>query len=171
MKVTRNNSNQLIVSYVPWLTGLSLIGFLMIFVASAAGGYFRSENSLLETILILSIVFCIVGFMGHHLVQRIQVIFDKPSDTVTIQRRNVLMTYQTETHKLSDFRCAEMQPENSQEGRHSCRPVLHFARTDGASSIPLINAYTQWSGQTHSAMALMNHWAKVNVVDSDSQSA
>ncbi len=171
MKITRNTSDQLILSHTPWLTGLFLVGVFLLGLASLVGHQNNGSIGRFEYVFSLLLMSFVCGLMAIRLVQRIQIIFDKPSDTVTIRRRSILKTYKSETHRLSDFRCSEMQTANNDKREPSFRPVLHFVRTDGVSSIPLIEGYTQWSDQTHRSMAYLNDWVKVNVVDSGGRSA
>jgi len=86
MKVTRNTPQQLIIANSPWLIGLLLTGFILIFVA--VGLFLLSEG------VWAGLVFAVfgggIGFGAFAaFVRRVQLILDRPSDTITLRARSV----------------------------------------------------------------------------------
>lgn len=170
MKVVRNTPDQLILSYVPWKTGIFAIAAVLLFLAYAFhhfnlgwGHFWDALPGMLIIIVVLAIIFA-----GR--LQRIQIILDRANDSFVLRRRS-WVGYRAKTLKLSDFRCSDMQERRSSKNETLYRPVLYFVHVDGTSVIPLFTSYTNWSGDMHRAMDLLNEWHKANVVDSDSQSA
>ncbi|MEX0366526.1 MAG: hypothetical protein AB3N22_10685 [Ruegeria sp.] len=165
MKIIRNTPEQLILSYVPWLTGLFLIGILIVFLAAGLSELGKADKKIAEIAYALLMPVVVFGILFWGLVQRIQIIMDRPHDKLTIRRRT-LMGHQVNSFKLSDFRCSEMQPSRFGGHNKTYRPVLYFVHVDGTSIVPLFTGYSNWSRRMHRAVDAMNEWHQAHPVDS-----
>jgi len=145
-----------------------LIVFLL-FAGSAIGQQIQEETGYLDLLKTLAIPIFVTVILALGFVQKVQIILDRASDTLKIQRRT-LLGYRVETHKLSDFRCAEMQDNGGDVGETGTRPVLHFAHSNGTSSVPLFTGFTSWGSSAFDAIQTMNTWNNAHAVDSGSQS-
>jgi len=99
MKVTRNLPQQLIVEDRPWLISLMLVAFILIFAAASIGAF--AEGQLLGGVL-LGLGAGIGGVAMFLFSRRVQVVFDRPSDTITIKRRTMRGTTVVR-HRLSNL--------------------------------------------------------------------
>jgi len=153
MKVTRNTPQQLIIANSPWLIGLLLTGFILIFVA--VGLFLLSEG------VWAGLVFAVfgggIGFGAFAaFVRRVQLILDRPSDTITLRARS-LFGYSEVQHKLSSLSRADLESTTSSKGTTLYRPTLILDQGMSAGAHPIIQAFTNTSGPGRVVDAI-NNW-------------
>ncbi|MBO9410879.1 MULTISPECIES: hypothetical protein [unclassified Ruegeria] len=172
MKVTRNTPNQLILSNTPWFIGISLIFFILAFVG--AGLFMATDGG--EGILFGLFFAVFGGGMGIGafcvFVRRVQVILDRPSNSVLIRRQSVF-GYDTVEHELRNLSHAEVETTTSTRDRTTSkmhRPVLILEKGMSAGRHPIVEAYVSGHGAQRLVDAV-NNWLPARAVDSDSQSA
>ena len=153
MKITRNIPEQLIIADVPWLIGIMLIVFILMFAGAGLAIVMSGEW--------LGLLF---GFLGGGLgmvafavfVRRTQVIFHRGTGKVTMRTRSVF-GFSEAAHTLSDVDYAEVETSRNSEGQNTYRPVLVmrdkarvplvevFSSGDGAGQ--LVAAIGEWLGE------------------------
>ena len=139
MKVSRNTPDQLIVEDVPWLLGIMLAGFILLFVGVGIGLVLSGE--------IFGLLFAIggggVGGLCFALmVRRVQVILDRPTGTLVIRRRSVL-GYSEVRHDLADLSGAILEETRSSKGSTLRRPTLVLDRGMSQGRHPVVATYMQ----------------------------
>ncbi len=172
MKVTRNTPNQLILSDTPWFIGIMLVFFILAFVG--AGLFMISEGG--ENIW-FGILFALFGGgLGFGafcaFVRRVQVILDRPTNSILIRRQSVF-GYDTVEHKLSNLSHAEIETTTSTSDKGTSkmhRPVLVLDKGMSAGRHPIVEAYVSGHG-SHRMVDVINDWLPARKVDSASQSA
>ncbi|MEW2918169.1 hypothetical protein AB1A64_13935 [Ruegeria sp. ANG10] len=172
MKVTRNTSNQLILSDTPWFIGITLVLFILIFVG--LGLFLMTEGG--EAIL-FGLIFALggggLGFGAFcAFVRRVQVILDRDKDSIVIRRHSVF-GYDAVEHKLSNLSHAEIETTISRSNKGSStlyRPVLILDKGMSAGRHPIVEAYSSGRG-AHRLVDAVNEWFPARKVDSASQSA
>ncbi|WP_281995862.1 hypothetical protein [Ruegeria faecimaris] len=172
MKVTRNSSNQLILSDTPWFIGIMLVFFILAFVG--AGLFLASEGG--EGIL-FGIFFALFGGgMGFGafcaFVRRVQVILDRKEDRIMIRRQSVF-GYETVEHVLSNLSHAEIESTISRSDKGSStlyRPVLILDKGMSAGRHPIVEAFSNGRG-AHRLVDAVNNWLPARKVDTASRSA
>lgn len=169
MKITRNTPHQLIAAHVPWVTGCVLIAAFVLFSIAFLSDYWKGEKTADEMLLPGIFVLGVFGSAFSSLVQRIQIIFDRTDDTITVRRRTIA-GYKSETFRLSDLARAEVQADYSGNKGPKYRPVLHFGKDSVPRVYPIRSAYTSWSIGMGEAMEAINKWLTANQTDSDTQS-
>ena len=139
MKVKRNTESQLIIANIPWLIGSFLVIFILIFVGIGLGMVFSGEWAGLIFVLAGGGVgaLCFIAF-----VRRMQMIFDRPSDTILIRRRSVFGYSQTRL-KLSELDRVTIETSTTSKGARVTRPTMIM--TD-KTRIPIVAAYTNTGG-------------------------
>ena len=141
MKVVRHTPDQLIVANVPWLIGILISLFILVF---AGAGLFMLSQGIGSGLVFL------LGGGGLGLgafaafVRRVQVIFDRPGDSITIRRRSVF-GYTQDRYPLSGLVRAELE-ETRSEGTRVFRPVLVLGDRGGARRVPVVLSYTSTAG-------------------------
>jgi len=157
MKVTRNTQDQLIIAHTPWLIGLLLIAFILIFVAA---GLFTMSETLIGG-LFFALMGGGIGFGAFAaFVRRIQLILDRPSDTITIRTRS-LFGFTEIQHALSSLSHAVLESTTSSKGSTLYRPTLILDRGMSAGPHPLTKAYTNTAGPGLVVNAV-NMWLETN---------
>ncbi|MFT7593134.1 MAG: hypothetical protein ACI8R4_000446 [Paracoccaceae bacterium] len=153
MKVTRNTPDQLIVADTPWLIGLMMIFFIMVFVGAGMAMVLSGD--------MLGLLFIIVGgglgigaFAAF--VRRVQVILDRPTDSITIRART-LFGYSEVRHKLSSLSRAVLQSTTSSKGNTLHRPALVLDQGMSAGDHPIVKTYANTGGAAHIVKAV-NTW-------------
>lgn len=172
MKVTRNTSNQLILSDTPWFIGITLVLFILIFVG--LGLFLMTEGG--EAIL-FGLIFALggggLGFGAFcAFVRRVQVILDRDKDSIVIRRHSVF-GYDAVEHMLSNLSHAEIETTISRSNKGSStlyRPVLILDKGMSAGRHPIVEAYSSGRG-AHRLVDAVNEWLPARKVDSASQSA
>lgn len=156
MKVTRNTPDQLILSDTPWLIGIMLIFFILVF--TGAGIAITISESWVGLIFAFFgggmgvMAFCVF-------VRRVQVILDRPANQLLIRRQSVF-GYTSVEHALSDLSHAELDATTSRnKGRTSTlyRPVLILSSGMSAGAHPIVAAYTNGKGPDRLVRAV-NDW-------------
>ena len=165
MKVTRNTTDQLIIAYVPWLMSILLSVFILIFVAVGLSLMFQGE-----LVGLLFAVFgggigglCFVVF-----VRRVQVIFDRPSQTFTLRRRTVF-GYKEKSRPLDDVDRALVEHTTNSDGQRLDRPTVVMHDGAGDTRVPIVTAY---SNMSHSGdiVEAINQWLSDAKLDSNHHS-
>ncbi|KIC21782.1 MULTISPECIES: hypothetical protein [unclassified Leisingera] len=159
MKITRNTPEQLILSDTPWLIGIMLVFFILVF-AGAGLGMLSQGGDLILPGLVFALVGGGMGALAFCLfVRRVQVILDRPGGSVVIRRQSVF-GYSKVEHHLADLSHAEVESTTSRrEGRTRTlhRPVLVLDGGMSAGRHPVVEAYTNGRGAQHLAEAI-NAW-------------
>ena len=157
MKVSRNTPHQLIVEDVPWLLGIMLAGFILLFVGVGIGLVLSGE--------IFGLLFAIggggVGGLCFALmVRRVQVILDRPTGTLVIRRRSVL-GYSEVRHDLADLSGAILEETRSSKGSTLRRPTLVLDRGMSQGRHPVVATYTNTGGPRKLVQAV-NQWLQAH---------
>ncbi|WP_291736147.1 hypothetical protein [Leisingera sp. F5] len=174
MKITLNTPEQLILSDTPWLIGIMLAFFILVFTGAGVG-MLSQGGDLVWPGLIFTLAGGGMGMLAFCLfVRRVQVILDRPGGSVVIRRQSVFGYSQME-HRLADLSHAEVESTTSRSERRTrtlSRPVLVLDGGMSAGRHPLVTAYTNGIGPQRLADAI-NTWllAAPATVDSDGQSA
>ncbi len=172
MKITRNTPGQLILSNTPWLIGIMLVLFILCFVG--AGLFMVTQGG---EGLWFGILFALFGGgLGFGafcaFVRRVQVILDRPTNSILIRRQSVF-GYHTVEHKLSNLSHAEVETTTSTSDKGTSkmhRPVLVLDKGMSAGRHPIVEAYVSGHG-SHRMVDAINDWLPARKVDSASQSA
>lgn len=172
MKVTRNTTDQLILSDTPWFIGITLVFFILIFVG--LGIFLATDGG--EAIL-FGLIFALggggLGFGAFcAFVRRVQVILDRDEDSIVIRRQSVF-GYESVEHVLSNLSHAEVESTKSRSNQGSSmlyRPVLILDKGMSAGRHPIVEAYSSGRG-AHKLVDAINDWLPARKVDSASQSA
>ena len=158
MKVTRNTENQLIVANIPWLLGLGISVFILIFVGIGLSLVIQGE--------MMGFLFAIIGggvgagcFVGF--VRRTQIIFDRPSNQILIRRRSVF-GYSQEKHVLSELEHVELESTRNSDGQTLYRPVMVFRSGKQPGNVPVVLAYTNTRGPQRITDSV-NAWLAGNI--------
>lgn len=159
MQITRDTPNQLILAYTPWLIGLFLVVFILIFVGAGLAMFMGGETTGLFIALAGGGMGVIALFA---FVRRIQVIFDRPSDSITLRRRS-LLGYSETRHTLSNLSGAILETTSGDKGRTLYRPALILDKGMSAGTHPIVKAYTNSSGPKRAVTAI-NTWLDVGPV-------
>ncbi len=153
MKVTRNTPDQLIIDDIPWLIGIFLIVFTLIFVTI---GLF-----LLSEVLLFGLAFGLIGggvgfgaFTAF--VRRVQLILNRPLDSITIRTRS-LFGYCEVRHDLSSLSRAVLETTTSSKGATLYRPTLMLDKGMSAGAHPIVTSYTNTGGPRRMVDAI-NRW-------------
>ncbi|NOD65350.1 MULTISPECIES: hypothetical protein [unclassified Ruegeria] len=159
MKVTRNTPDQLILSNTPWFIGITLALFILAFVG--AGLFMASEGG--EDIWFGLFFAVFGGGMGLGafcaFVRRVQVVLDRPDNSILIRRQSVF-GYEAVEHKLSSLSHAEVESTKSRNGKRTStmyRPVLILDEGMSAGRHPIVEAYVSGSG-SHRLAEAVNGW-------------
>lgn len=153
MKVTRNTPEQLIVADNPWIIGALLIAFILVFVAIGVGLILNGEW--------FGLLFAgIGGGLGFAafaaFVRRVQVILDRPTDTILIRSRS-LFGYKQVQHDLSNLSRAVLESTSSSDGGTLYRPALVLDKGMSTGTHPIVEAYTNTRGPRRLVDAI-NSW-------------
>lgn len=158
MNVTRNTPDQLIVADTPWLIGIMLIIFVLLFVGP--GLLIASDGIWQGWIFVIA-----GGGMGvialGVFVRRMQLILDRPSGTITIRRRSIF-GFSEITHELSDLSEVKIETTTGSKGRTLYRPTLVLTQGMSAGDHPIVQAYTN-SGSSQRVADAVNGWLGNNL--------
>ncbi|MEX0284298.1 MAG: hypothetical protein AB3N23_06775 [Paracoccaceae bacterium] len=164
MKVTRNTPDQLILSNNPWVLGVILIVFILVFVGVGLTVFLQGDW--------FGLLFIIMGggigaatFCG--LVRRVQVILNRPAGTITIQRRSVF-GYTRDDHDLSRLQRADVESSTTRTDRGTStvhRAVLVMGDGTDTTPVPIVKAYYGGPGAQELADAV-NDWLPARSLDS-----
>ena len=160
MKVTRNLPQQLIVEDRPWLVSLLLVGIALVFAGAALATLSSGEP-------IIAFFLGLGAFMGvlalFLFTRRVQIIFDRPSDSVTIRRRSMRGTTEVK-HKLSNLGEAVVETMSG-DGADTYRVSLVLTDGMSAGRHPVTGYYV--SGKSAPRLAQeINAWLNAAKVDS-----
>ncbi|MEW2912571.1 hypothetical protein [Leisingera sp. JC11] len=159
MKITRNTPEQLILSDTPWLIGIMLAVFILVF-AGAGLGMLSQGGDLVLPGLVFALVGGGMGALAFCLfVRRVQVILDRPGGSILIRRQSVF-GYSRVEHRLADLSHAEVESTTSHgKGgtRTLYRPVLVLDGGMSAGRHPVVEAYTSGRGAERLSDAI-NAW-------------
>ncbi|SMX23302.1 hypothetical protein [Boseongicola aestuarii] len=164
MKITRDNPDQLILAYVPWIMSILLSVFILIFVGIGLSMIFDGE--------IIGLLFAVLGggigglcFVAF--VRRVQVIFDRPRQTFTLRRRTVF-GFMENTRPLQDVEHAIIEHTTNSDGKRLDRPMVVLHRGAGDLRVPLVTAYSNMS-HTADIVETINRWLSDAKLDSDAR--
>lgn len=153
MHVTRNTPEQLIIADTPWFIGIMLIIFIVLFVGP--GLLIVSDGIWQGWVFVIA-----GGGMGliafGVFVRRMQVILDRPSDTITIRRQSIF-GFSEITHELSDLSEVKIETTTGSKGRRLFRPTLVLNQGMSAGDHPIVQAYTN-SGSSQRVADAVNGW-------------
>lgn len=163
MKITRNTPEQLIVANVPWIIGVGLIVFILVFVGIGLSMVISGE--------LWGLFFGLFGGgMGALffvlMVRRTQVIFDRGSGHITIRTRSVFGFSETR-RELAHLARAELERSRGKNG-DVYRPVLIFQRRGAETPLPLVQVATNFGGHGRVVEAI-NAWLDAGELDSDAE--
>ncbi|GGL75516.1 hypothetical protein [Wenxinia marina] len=150
MKVTGDTPERLTLERRPWILGLAIIAFTLLFVGIGAAGAAAGEIAPALAFGLGGLFIGGVAFAAF--VRRTQVIFDRAEGSVTIRTRSV-MGYRESVHALDDVAEAVLQISRSSKGSDTRRPALRVA--DG--TVPLVPVYVSGRGPRRVVTAI-NDW-------------
>ncbi|OIQ36265.1 MAG: hypothetical protein BM558_14055 [Roseobacter sp. MedPE-SW] len=163
MRIIRNTPEQLIVANKPWLIGVMLVLFILIFIGVGVLVATGEEGDIWFGILFGGLgggigiaAFCVF-------VRRVQIIFDRPKGKITIRRQSVF-GYNSEDHPLTQLSHVEIEQTTTRQNGHNStlyRPTLVLeaaaSNPNGETRIPIVAAYTNGKGPNRIAKAV-NSW-------------
>lgn len=153
MHVTRNTPDQLIVADTPWVIGVLLILFVLVFVGP--GLLIAADGIWQGWIFVIAGVGMGVIALGVF-VRRMQLILDRPSGTITIRRRSIF-GFSEITHELSNLSKVKIETTTGSKGRRLFRPTLVLTQGMSAGDHPIVQAYTN-SGSSQRVADAVNEW-------------
>lgn len=142
MKVTRNTPDQLIVDDTPWIIGILMALFILLFSGAGLAILASGEWAGLLFIVVgggVGLV-CFAVF-----VVRVQVIFDRPTNALVMRRRSVF-SYSEVRHDLSDLQGVVLEQTTGSKGGTLYRPTLVLDRGMSKGRHPIVQAYTNFRG-------------------------
>lgn len=146
MSVKRNTPDQLIVADIPWFMGLGLTLVILIFVGVGLSIVTSGDWT--------GIMFIVIGggvgalaFIGF--VRRVQVIFDRSTDQITVRRQSVF-GYSEDIHRLSELKGVTLEESRSTKGALLYRPTLLM----NGDRVPIVESYTNTRGPQRLAQAI-----------------
>lgn len=151
MKVTRNSPEILIIGSTPWLLGLLLILFTLIFAAISLGMIFSGEWMGLA--FLLGVVLGVGAFAAF--VRRTQVVFHRPEGWLEI-RSKTLFGMTVIRHSLSEVSQAIVESSHS-DGTTTYRVALVIPSGQSIGAHPLTPVYSNTSDH-HGVAEAINHW-------------
>ncbi|MEP5154924.1 hypothetical protein [Planktotalea sp.] len=149
MKVTRNTQDILIVEDRPILVA-GLLAFFFIGAVAGSLGALSSGELVAALVLLFSTVF--VGLFIFAFVRRVQLIFNRPQNTLTFRKRS-LQGYSEVVHPLNELSHAVT------EGSETKRSVLIFKKGMSAGEHPVTGYLTDGKGPQRITDAI-NAWLK-----------
>ncbi len=152
MKVRRNTPDLLIVEDTPWLFGLMITGFILVFCGIGLGLMFSGE-------WIGLLFFFFGGGMGlvafWAFVRSVQVVFHRPGGWIEIRRANVFRKHKSR-YDLAGVQSAHVETTHSDKG--TLYRVALIIESGGVSgSKPLTLAYSN-IGDPKGVAATINTW-------------
>jgi len=158
MKITRDTPDQLILEYKPWITGIFLTLFTLVFVAIGATLLSTGEPLVGGVMLLSGLLFG--GIFFAVFVRRVMVILDAPTGRIEIRRKSVFGS-ETVEHQLQYLDRAVVETivgRNSDGMRsktHRCTLILNGGMSAGHH--PLTTAYSSGRGASRAKKAI-NTW-------------
>jgi hypothetical protein len=169
MRITRDTPEQLIIANTPWLIGIMLILFILVFIGAGLLVASGEQGDLWFGVLFGSLGggIGIVAFCAF--VRRVQIIFDRVAGKIFIRRQSVF-GYSSEDHPLDQLSHVEIEQTTTlRDGRSSTlyRPTLVLTAGPAApgskTRIPIVAAYTNGAGSDRIARAV-NNWLPAKTV-------
>ncbi|OUS36763.1 hypothetical protein A9Q94_07825 [Rhodobacterales bacterium 56_14_T64] len=161
MKVARNTPQQLILANKPWLIGCALAAFIVLFVG--AGLMVATEEPLPGFLFALFGggigAACFVAF-----VRRVQVIFDRDSNLISIRTRSVY-AYTQDTYPLPQLRKAVLETAISSANNGNASTMYRPSLDIGGTLHPMVTSYTSTGGPARLVNAI-NKWHQTAPLDS-----
>lgn len=154
MKIRTNTPELLIVEDRPWLLGVMLGGFILLFVAIGLSMLSSGEMAG-WFVLLFGGGMGVVAFMAF--VRRVQAVFHRSEGWVEIRRANVLRR-QTVRHELHEVSRAVVQELSGKDGP-TRRVALIFDDGPSAGTHPLRLAYTNY-GNPQGVADAINAWLR-----------
>ncbi|MEP2717560.1 hypothetical protein [Pseudophaeobacter sp.] len=163
MRIIRDTPEQMIIANKPWLIGIMLTLFILVFIGAGILVATGEEGDVWFGILFggLGGGIGIAAFCAF--VRRVQIIFDRPSGTITIRRQSVF-GYNSEDHPLEHLSHVEIEQTTTRQNGHNStlyRPTLVLeaaaSAPNGETRIPIVAAYTNGVGPNRIAKAV-NSW-------------
>lgn len=151
MKVTHNTPERLTLDDRPWIVGVLLIGFTLIFLAVGINLLLNAE---VFGGLMMGGVGGGLGFLAFWgFVRRTIVFLDRAAGVVLIREASLFGQTET-TYPLASVRRARVESSRSGQGSSTHRPALEMG--DG-SRLPLRKAYISGQGAGR-VVAALNDW-------------
>lgn len=151
MKVKRNTPEILVVGATPWLTGLAMIGFILIFAGVSIS--LLLEGELIGLGFLIGVIVGIGGFAAF--VRRTQVVFNRPEGWVEIRSKTVL-GMKVIRHDLSEISQAIVESSHS-DGTTTYRVSLIIPSGQSTGTHPLSPIYSN-TADHHGVAEAINHW-------------
>lgn len=153
MKITRDTPEQLIVENRPWLMGLLLIGFTLVFVGVGIGLLVSGEW--------MGLIFGLggggIGLLAFWaFVRRTQVIFHRGQGYCERRERS-LTGMQVVRHRLDEISRAVVEESRSSKGSTTRRTTLVIEQGESAGRHPITKAYDNFNRHRRIA-ARINDW-------------
>lgn len=159
MKVKTNTPEILVIGSTPWILGLALIVFTMIFAGISLSLVFSGD--LLGLGFLLGVAIGLGAFSVF--VRRTQVVFHRPQGWVEIRSKTVFgMT--VIRHQLSEISQAIVESSHS-DGTTTYRVALVVPSGQSIGIHPLTTVYTN-TGNPHGIAEDINHWLSETRVSS-----
>ena len=152
MKLKKNTEHTLIAEDAPWVFGILLIAFALIFSAIGIGLMASGEW--------MGILFALFGvifapLMFFLIVRRVQLVLYRPENWAEIRRKN-LLRQSVSRYGLSEIRRAIVQSTQGENGT-LYRVALIVARGGVEGDVPLTTAYSN-VGKHHQVAEAINAW-------------
>ena len=136
--MTEESPERLIASYVPWTTGIGITLGILLFVG--LGMMTMSISAWLGIpIMIMGGGLGVGAFLA--LVQKVQVIFDRPNDAILLRTRSVF-GFREETHRLSGLKEVIVEEKRNSDGARLFRAVMVFDEGPDDGQVPIVDSYT-----------------------------
>jgi hypothetical protein len=153
VKISHDTPDLLVLDYTPWLWAVVLMIPTLIFIG--LGLSLLVEGEVLGALgAILGSGLWIMGLVIF--VERLQVILDRRTGTVTLRRRTVLR-YRQDTYDLAGLDRADVQRSSGSKGGSTYRPVLVFVGGEDRGIHPITQIYSSGGG-AHQAANAINGW-------------
>lgn len=153
MKITRDTKDILIVEDRPWLFGLMIIVFILVFVG--VGLAMVSAGELWG--LLFALAGGGLGGLGFVMfVRRVQVVFHGPEGWVEIRRKSVFATSRLR-HLLSEIGHATIEESHGGDSGPTYRVTLVIPKGQSKGRHPLTLTYSN-VGDHHGVAARINGW-------------
>jgi hypothetical protein len=152
MKIKTNTPDLLVVEERPWLLGLGIILFTLIF--AAVGLFMLTDGEWMGlAFLLIGGGLGLLGFFAF--VRRVQVVFFRPEGWVELRRANALRR-STVRHDLGEISRAIVETSRG-ENADLHRVTLEIDSGQSAGLHPLTQAYTN-VGKHHAVARAINDW-------------
>ncbi len=151
MKVSRDTPEILIVGSTPWIMGLAIIGFILVFAGISVS--LLMEGELIGLGFLLGVALGLGGFAAF--VRRSQVVFNRPEGWVEIRSKSVL-GMKVIRHDLSEISQAIVESSHS-DGTTTYRVSLVIPSGQSTGTHPLSPIYSNTSDH-HGVAEAINHW-------------